>query len=74
MTVELVSSDGTVRGSDNWSINALGSMSGELFADLFEGVTPDKSDYIRVTADRGFEGQPVKCSVFVYNGVGKSLK
>jgi hypothetical protein len=53
MTFELYSSGGSLRTSAVVrTVNANGAVA-EYFSDLFPGVTPAGSDYIRVTSDQG---------------------
>ncbi len=51
--MDLMRSDGTVRASIRHSVKAYGAWTADLRRDVFPGVTPDPSDYIRGTSGGG---------------------
>ena len=50
---ELMESDGIVLNSQNLGIQAMGSITADLFGGLFPQTTPTGSGYVRVTSDSG---------------------
>ena len=52
-TIELVKADGTVRGTVQRFINGNGSLSADLYGELFPGLAVVESDYVRVSANQG---------------------
>ncbi len=55
VTIDLVRANGAVRESVEDIIGAHGSVSAGIYRDLFNGMTPDSTDYIRVTSSQGLE-------------------
>ena len=55
VTFNLMRANGTVRGSTSRTIHANGALVGDLFGDLFTGVTPEPSDYVRVNSTVGVQ-------------------
>jgi hypothetical protein len=55
LSLELVGADGTVRGSQSQVIGANGALTADLFGDLFVGIQPDATDYVRVKSDKGVQ-------------------
>jgi hypothetical protein len=53
LTFELVAADGAVRANAARNIEANGALIADAFHELFPGVQPSGSDYIRVTSDKG---------------------
>ncbi len=53
--VDLVKSDGKLRGSVTRAVSGNGAVVGDLHADLFAGLVPSETDYVRVTASRGVQ-------------------
>jgi len=59
VTLDLVRADGTIRSSRSCVINGNGSLTADLFIDLFAGISPNAADYVRVhsgQAVRSFHG------------------
>ncbi len=52
VTLNLKGADGTVKSSVARSINAYGSLTADLFEDLFPGIEPDATDYVRVSSEK----------------------
>ncbi len=48
ISIDLLRSDGTFRKSQSVKVAGRGSLIKDVYADLFPGITPDPSDYIRV--------------------------
>jgi len=55
VTIDLVKSDGIIRSSVSKVIDGNAAMTNDLYTELFSGVTPDSSDYVRISADQGVE-------------------
>ena len=55
ITLDLVSAAGTVKNSQSRMISAYGSLTADLFNDLFVGIAPVASDFVRVHSDMGVE-------------------
>lgn len=53
--VDLVRPDGKLRGSVTRTVSGNGAVVGDLYADLFAGVAPSATDYVRVTSSRGVQ-------------------
>lgn len=51
--LELMRADGTVRSSRSLAIKPNGALVADLFTDIFPGITPIASDYVRAGADAG---------------------
>ena len=64
LTFDLLSSDGTTRISVSRTLNGNGAVA-EFFTELFPGIAPNGSDYIRVTSNRG---------VLPYEHLGKTAQ
>ena len=52
ITLDLMNSDGTVRSSLAREISPNGALVADLFGDLFKGIEPDDSGYVRVHASK----------------------
>ena len=52
LTLELVGNGGNVLASEQRAINAGGSLEADPFEDLFEGIVPAASSYLRVRSDQ----------------------
>jgi len=55
LTFELVGADGTVRTSAQKTIAANGAIVADLLHEIFRGVTPDRTEYVRVRASQGVQ-------------------
>jgi hypothetical protein len=55
VTIDLVRSNGQLRNSVTDTIEGYGSMTANIYTELFHGITPDSTDYIRVSASQGIE-------------------
>jgi hypothetical protein len=55
LTIDLVGADGGIRSSITQVISANGSLTADLFGDLFIGIQPLASDYIRVRSSIGVQ-------------------
>lgn len=55
VTLELVNANGTVRSSRSRIILKNGALAADLFDDLFAGIEPDASDYVRASAAKGMQ-------------------
>ncbi len=53
--LELVGGDGTVRASQSRVIKSNGALIADLFKDLFVGIQPLATDYVRVKASKGVQ-------------------
>jgi hypothetical protein len=53
ITINLMKADGNVRSSQVRAINAGGAFVADLFTDLFAGIQPDPTDYVRVRSTQG---------------------
>jgi hypothetical protein len=51
--IDLMSADGAVRGSFTHLIDGRGALVAELFRDLFGGIEPQASDYVRISSSNG---------------------
>ncbi len=59
VTFNLMGTDGTIRRSRSLVINGNGSLTADLFSDLFAGIAPSAGDYVRVHSSqpvRSFHG------------------
>ncbi|MBN2317858.1 MAG: fibronectin type III domain-containing protein [Acidobacteria bacterium] len=55
VTIDLVRANGTTRDSVTETIGSYESMAANIYDDLFDGRTPDATDYVRVSATHGVE-------------------
>jgi hypothetical protein len=55
VTIDLVAGDGSVRQSLSKVVGGNAALTDDLYAELFKGITPNSSDYVRVSADSGVE-------------------
>jgi hypothetical protein len=55
VTIDLVQADGGVRSSVSRVIKGNAVLTEDLFGELFSGQSPNASDYLRVSANRGVE-------------------
>jgi hypothetical protein len=55
LTFELVGADGVVRTSVQNAIAGNGAIVADLFDEIFSGVTPDPTEYVRVRASQGVQ-------------------
>jgi hypothetical protein len=55
LTIDLVGADGIVRSSISKVIDGNGSLTADLFSDLFVGVEPHAADYVRVESSEGVQ-------------------
>jgi hypothetical protein len=55
VTFDLVGEDGAVRSIQSRVIPKMGSLTGDLFNDIFAGTQPDPRDYVRVKSDQGIQ-------------------
>jgi hypothetical protein len=53
VTFNLLGADGTNRDSRSRVINGNGALTGDLFSDLFVGISPNDGDYVRVHSSKG---------------------
>jgi len=53
--IDLMRTNGTVRSSQSRVINAYGALTADLFSDLFVGITPNATDYVRVHSNKGVQ-------------------
>jgi hypothetical protein len=53
ISFDLVRADGFVQGTVTRQISAHGALVADLFGNLFSGLTPDATEYVRIHADRG---------------------
>ncbi len=53
VTIDLVKTDGTVRGTTQTTIPGLGAYSADLKTGIFPATVSDPSDYVRVTSSNG---------------------
>jgi len=56
LTFELIGADGIVLASVQKTIAGNGAIVADLFTQIFNGMTPDPTDYVRVRASQGVEG------------------
>lgn len=59
LTIDLVAADGTVRSSLTRMIKKNGALTADLFNDLFVGILPNTSDYVRVKSSIGVQSLQV---------------
>ncbi|MEJ2110971.1 MAG: fibronectin type III domain-containing protein, partial [Acidobacteriota bacterium] len=55
VTIELVQEDGSVKRSISKVIGGKSAMTDDLYAEVFAGLTPDPSDYVRVSSESSME-------------------
>jgi hypothetical protein len=53
LTLDLMRANGTVRSSQSRVISANGALTADLFDELFAGIEPNATDYVRVHSSKG---------------------